>query len=138
MAYLEGLPEEIFLFSLKRTWQHSFGLQSYINTNHKTSGTMSFGQTRPKWRCLVIVHSTTSGENQKQHISRNYPCLYPSTEGCRCFEREICVHSCSMQNFSSSTVCGCSCLILLITKSPFTQVSNVHELMFSPSGCCGD
>ena len=50
------------LFSLK-------SLQSCIWTNHKTSGTMSFGQTRPKWRCLVIMHSSTSGENQTCHTN---------------------------------------------------------------------
>jgi len=38
---------------------------------NKISGTMSFGQTRPKWRCLVIMHSSTFGENQTQHISIN-------------------------------------------------------------------
>lgn len=31
------------LFSLKRAWQHNFGLQSCIWTNHQTSATMSFG-----------------------------------------------------------------------------------------------
>ena len=59
------------LFFLKRTWQHSLCLQSWIWTNHKTSGTMSFGQTRPKWRCLVIMHSSTFGENQTQPMSTN-------------------------------------------------------------------
>lgn len=31
------------LFPLKRAWQHNFGLQSCIWTNHQTSATMSFG-----------------------------------------------------------------------------------------------
>lgn len=31
------------LFSLKRAWQHNFGVQSCIWTNHQTSATMSFG-----------------------------------------------------------------------------------------------
>ena len=29
---------------------------------------MSFGQTRPKWRHLVIMHSTMFGEDKTQHI----------------------------------------------------------------------
>ena len=37
--------------------------------NHKTSGTMSFGQKALKWRGLV--NSTIFGENQTQHISTN-------------------------------------------------------------------
>ena len=67
------------LFSLKRTCQHSLGLQSYICTNHKTSGTMSFEQTRPKWRCLVKMHGSMFGENQIQHISTNISYQMSST-----------------------------------------------------------
>ncbi|MEE6525403.1 hypothetical protein FKM82_025385 [Ascaphus truei] len=70
MVCLERLPGES-LFSLKRTWQYGLGLQSCIRTNHKTSGTMSFGETRPKWRCLAIMHSSTFGKKQTQHISTN-------------------------------------------------------------------
>lgn len=33
---------------LSEIWQHSFGLQSCNLEHHKTSGTMSFRQTRPK------------------------------------------------------------------------------------------
>lgn len=39
-------------------FKHSLGLQSSIWTTHKTSGTMSMGQTRLKWRCLVVMHKT--------------------------------------------------------------------------------
>lgn len=30
---------------------------------------MSFTQNKPKWRSLVIIHSSMFGENQIQHIS---------------------------------------------------------------------
>ena len=30
---------------------------------------VSVGQTRPKWRCLIVMHSSMSKENQTQHIS---------------------------------------------------------------------
>jgi len=61
MAFLETLPR-ISFFSLRRTEQHSLGLQSWIWNNLKTS--VSFGQARPKWRCLAIIHSVTFGKNQ--------------------------------------------------------------------------
>ncbi len=70
MARLKGLSEES-LFFLKRTWQDSLGLQSCIWTNQKTSRTMPFEQTRPKWRCLAIMHSVTFGENLKNIIKTN-------------------------------------------------------------------
>ena len=41
----------------------SIGVQSRIWTHRKTSGTILFGQTRPKWKCLVIMHSTMFGAN---------------------------------------------------------------------------
>lgn len=28
----------------------------------------SFGQVRSKWRCLAVMHSTTSGKNETWHI----------------------------------------------------------------------
>lgn len=33
----------------------SLGLQNCIGTNPKTSGTMPFGQTRQKWKCLSAI-----------------------------------------------------------------------------------
>lgn len=63
MACVKGLPGDRLL-SLKRTWQHSLGLQSFIDTNYKTSGTRSFERMGPKWGCLVIMHTATSAENQ--------------------------------------------------------------------------
>jgi len=44
------------LFSLK-----SLGLQ--VASQQTPAGTMSFGYTRPNWRCLVIMLGTTFGEN---------------------------------------------------------------------------
>lgn len=35
--------------------------------NHKTSGSMSCGQTRPKETCLPIMHCSKLSENQTQH-----------------------------------------------------------------------
>jgi len=72
MACLEGLAGESF-FSLKATWRHGLGLQSCIWTNHKTSGTMSFGQTRTKWRCLAIMHSATVAMFKVQRRKRREP-----------------------------------------------------------------
>jgi len=70
VACSEGLPGEN-LFSRKRTWQRSLGFQNCNQTNPKTSGTMSFGQTIPKWRGLAIMHSAMFWEKQTQHISTN-------------------------------------------------------------------
>jgi len=32
---------------------------------------MSFGQMRPKWKCLAIIQGATFGKTQTQHISTN-------------------------------------------------------------------
>jgi len=56
------------LISLKRTQQHCLGLQRCVWINRKTSETYSSGQTRPKWRCLDIMHSSMFRENQTQQI----------------------------------------------------------------------
>jgi len=58
-------------------------LAKFSWTNHK-SGTMSFGQMGPKWRCLsqslfVIMHSTMFGKNQTQHICANISFQLSST-----------------------------------------------------------
>lgn len=68
LACLEGLPGESLL-SPKRAWQHGLYLQSSIWTKHRTSGTMLFGHTRPKCRCLTVVHSAMFGEKRTEHIS---------------------------------------------------------------------
>ncbi len=52
-------------FLSKTAWQHGLGLQICIWTNHKTSRTTFFEQTRPKWSWLAIMHSATFGENLK-------------------------------------------------------------------------
>lgn len=62
------LPAES-LFCLRRGWKHSLGFQSCIQT--KISGSISFGKTRPKWRCLSIMYSLTFGVSQTQHVSTN-------------------------------------------------------------------
>lgn len=36
---------------------------------NETSRTMSFGQTRSKWRCKALMHSTIFGENKTPHTS---------------------------------------------------------------------
>lgn len=46
-------------------------LQSYIWTNHRISGTMSFAQFGPKWRFLAIGPCTTFADFQTRHISTN-------------------------------------------------------------------
>ncbi len=77
IACLEGLPEEsLFYLSKKKqkTCQDGLGLQGCIWTNHKTSITMSFEQTRPKWRYLAIMHSATFGENLKSISEKNTSC----------------------------------------------------------------
>lgn len=49
--------------------QGSIGLQSCIWT--KNSGSRSFRQARPKWRCLSITHSPIFVEHISQHIGTN-------------------------------------------------------------------
>lgn len=39
------------------TWQHSVGLQSCVWKIHRSPGTMTFGQTRPNWRCWAMIPS---------------------------------------------------------------------------------
>ena len=71
MACLEG-------WRRKTAWQHSSSLQSCIRTDHRTSGTMNFGWKRPKWSCLVRMHSIPFGENQTL-LSTNTSDQLPST-----------------------------------------------------------
>lgn len=56
MACLERFPGEN-VFSLKEK-----EMESQLRSAHncKTYGTMSFGQTRQKWRCLAIYDSTNT------------------------------------------------------------------------------
>lgn len=42
-------------------------------TNHKTSGIITFGQTRPTWRCLTRMHSALFGEKQMHSILAQTP-----------------------------------------------------------------
>lgn len=49
----------------------SLGLQNCIGTNPKTSGTMPFGQTRQKWKCLSAIHCTIFSKNRTQHVGTN-------------------------------------------------------------------
>ena len=58
------------LFCLNRTRKHDWGLQNSIWTNHKTSGTMSCQQIRPKWSSLAFIRAMF-GKNQTRHFSRN-------------------------------------------------------------------
>lgn len=55
----------------KYTPQYSLGLWSCIWGNHNTSGTMTFGHTRPNWRDFAIMHSAIFGEDQTLHSSTN-------------------------------------------------------------------
>lgn len=59
------------LYSLKQTWQQSFGSESWIWINHKTSGRVSFRQTRPKWRCTTsrLVKTKHNISTQKPHTN---------------------------------------------------------------------
>lgn len=58
-------------------FKHSLGLQSSIWTTHKTSGTMSVGQTRPKWSSLVVMHKTKhSISAQTLHSNREQLVLW--------------------------------------------------------------
>lgn len=53
------------------TPQHSFTEQH--QTNDKTSGIITFGQKRPKWRCLTRMHSALFGEKQTHSILAQTP-----------------------------------------------------------------
>lgn len=55
------------LFSLRKTWQ-----QNCIWTSHRTSGTSSFGKTRPKWRCLATM-SEPNTEYQHKYLTLSAP-----------------------------------------------------------------
>lgn len=63
--------EELRLRLYRTTSRHGLGLLNTTWTKHKISGTMSFWRTRPKCRCLSILHSTTSGQIQMHHVSTN-------------------------------------------------------------------
>lgn len=59
-----GYQKKAFSISLKKkkAAQLRFAMTNLEQT--KTFGIMSFKQTRPKWSCLAITHSTKFGENQ--------------------------------------------------------------------------
>lgn len=62
--------------SLCKDGSSTLGLQCCIWTNHKICGTMLFRQTKPKWRCLAIMHSVMFGKKpntayQYKHIILN-------------------------------------------------------------------
>lgn len=71
MSLVWRVPRGESLFSIKRTRQHSLGLQNCSRTNHKTSGEMLFGQRRPTRRC-AIMHSSMFGENQKAYQQKHF------------------------------------------------------------------
>lgn len=49
----------------------AFPGQISIRTNYKASGTMFFGEMKPKRKPLGIMSAITFGENQIQNISTN-------------------------------------------------------------------
>lgn len=61
---MSGKAERKSFFFLKRAEPHNLGYKVASEKNHKTPGTVPFGQMRPKSKCLaIIIHCTMLGEN---------------------------------------------------------------------------